>query len=65
LHVDEDPDLVSSPPSLKESKEEQRKWKKRAYDAKRRAAKKAPPKNRSPETCSHLFHNSILKMLTT
>jgi hypothetical protein len=25
LHVDEDPDLVSSPPSLKESKEEQRK----------------------------------------
>jgi hypothetical protein len=45
--VGQDPDLLSSPPSPKESKEEERKRKQRGYDAKRRAAKKRPPKKKS------------------
>jgi hypothetical protein len=63
--VGEDLDLLSSPPTPKESKEEQRKRKERAYDAKRRAANKLPPKNVEVKTCDQLFHDLTLKMLTS
>jgi hypothetical protein len=63
--VGEDPDHLSSSPTPKEVKEEQHKQKERANDAKRRPAQKPPPKNVEVKTCHHLFHDSILKMLTS
>ena len=46
--VGQDPDLLSSPPSPKETKEEQHKQKQRERSmARSRAAKKRPPKKKS------------------
>jgi hypothetical protein len=45
--VGQDPDLLSSPPSPKESKEEERRRLKRESMARSRAAKKRPPKKKS------------------
>jgi hypothetical protein len=54
--VGKDLDLLSSPHTPKESKEEQRNRKKESLPQ---------PKNVEVETCGHLFHDLTFKMLTS